>query len=121
MRLNIEQLIELLEVISEDSRYFCVLKVPKDDELRIFKIAISEKSYSALKKIFYERPFDKTAGLKYRYFWTGAHSQKHIQICIVQGDREYSVRVPGDFQTVEEIKDVRIQIQDPNRGPNVIG
>ncbi|MBX7134269.1 MAG: efflux RND transporter permease subunit [Fimbriimonadaceae bacterium] len=34
---------------------------------------------------------------------------------IVQGDREYSVRVPGDFQTVEEIKDVRIQIQDPNR------
>ncbi len=99
MRLNIEQLIELLEVISEDSRYFCVLKVPKDDELRIFKIAISEKSYSALKKIFYERPFDKTAGLKYRYFWTGAHSQKHIQICIVQGDRDknFDFDVPQDL------------------------
>ncbi len=99
MRLNIEQLIELLEVLSEDSQYFCVLKVPKDDELRIFKIAISEKSYSALKKIFYERPFDKTPGLNYRYFWTGSHSQKHIQICIVQGDRDksFDFEIPQDL------------------------
>lgn len=33
---------------------------------------------------------------------------------IVEGQREYSVRVPGDFQTVDEIEEVRIQIQDPN-------
>lgn len=34
---------------------------------------------------------------------------------IVEGEREFSVRVPGDFQTIADIEQVRIQIQDPNR------
>lgn len=99
MRLNIEELIELQEVLSEDSQYFCVLRVPQNGESRTFKIAISEKSYLALKRIFYERPFDKTPGLKYRYFWSGAHSKKNIQISIVQGDRDksFNFAVPQDL------------------------
>jgi HAE1 family hydrophobic/amphiphilic exporter-1 len=34
---------------------------------------------------------------------------------IVEGEREFSVRVPGDFQSVADIEQVRILVQDPNR------
>lgn len=37
---------------------------------------------------------------------------------IVAGEEEYTVRVLGEFRTVEELGNMYITIQDPNQGPN---
>lgn len=75
MRDTNEGMIELLNTLKENDKYFAIIRINKEN-IHIFKFGISKSGYSALKKIFSNRPLERLPGVKYRHFWNGSFGGK---------------------------------------------
>jgi len=75
MRGNYRKHPEIVDAYRRDGVYFAAIALSRGDSERVFELAISEASFSALAQVLQTRPFDTMPGVKYRYSFVPIYSR----------------------------------------------
>ena len=71
MRDNHDGMIEFIDAIEIEEKYFVRISLPLDG--KCYQFGVQKSGYNTIKRIFQYRPFDTLSGKRYRYFWDLSH------------------------------------------------
>lgn len=72
MRDNHDGMIEFIDAIEVDEKYFVRIALPLGG-IKHYQFGVQKTGYNTIKRIFQYRPFDKLSVNQYRYFWDLSH------------------------------------------------
>ena len=69
MRVNSQEIPEILSATEDDGHYFAFVRLQRHNEQKCFRFGASREGYLALTRVLQARPFDQLPGLRHRYFF----------------------------------------------------
>lgn len=109
MRIDKNELPEILEAIEQDGKYFAIVGLERMGADKQFKFGLNQNGYITLKKALQLRPFDQAPGVLYRYYFyptVGRLNKERatMAVRIEQGSEGKNIEVEADLELVANLK-----------------